>query len=192
MDHVPGTAGGDLAGLAVVLAVRVDEAALVQSGCRKVACGCSAGDDDAVGGELMGDAGSRPLVSTSHLFDPADHLVRGGCRLTVRRRGTVQETEIAVAAVAVDPLRGACPRDAHLGGDVSDRSGATTVDEPAEAFNGQGCVGVCHGWLSVVFVRMTDGVVVRATRRVVAVRRPSVQIAAAIRNGRAAVALLWC
>jgi hypothetical protein len=51
----------------------------------------------------------------------------------------------AVAAPAVDPLAGALAGDAHLGGDVGDRAGLATRDEPAAALDRQRGITVVHG-----------------------------------------------
>jgi hypothetical protein len=63
----------------------------------------------------------------------------------VRDAGPVQQARVAVLAIAVDPFRGAWAGDAHLGGDMRDRTGPATLHKTAAALDGQRGITVKHG-----------------------------------------------
>src|SRR5690554_4470609 len=86
VHHVPGMLGYDLAHLAVVLPVRVDESPLVQAELVEVSRDRTAADRDVFCHQLEGDPCSRPFPVPAHCLDLGDGLT--GCRSRlVDRRG---------------------------------------------------------------------------------------------------------
>ncbi len=67
------------------------------------------------------------------------------CGRPVRHAGSIEQAELAEAAKPVHPLRCTLPRDAHLGGDMSDRAGPAAVHEPVAALDGERGITVRHG-----------------------------------------------
>lgn len=117
---MPGPAGDDPAWFPVGLAVDVDEPSTVQSKLGQVPRYRASTDRDALGREFEGDLSGRSLVGATHNLDPSDDDCAGGGWLTWGRRA-IKQTEVTVAAVAVNPLRRARAGDPHLGGNVGDR-----------------------------------------------------------------------
>src|SRR5690606_39499402 len=80
VDHVPGPASGDLAGLAAVLAAWVDEPALAEAEAGEVAGDGAAVDREPEGSEFVGDALCGPLVVATPglglLADPCGRRLR--------------------------------------------------------------------------------------------------------------------
>lgn len=128
MHHVTGPAGDDPAWLAIVLAVRVEEPAPVQPEVSEVPADGAHRDGDAVGGELVCDAGGGPLFVPPQGLDPRHVLGRGRGGLVVRDAGAVEQAEFTVFAVAGHPFAGAGSGDPHLGGDMGERAGLAPLD----------------------------------------------------------------
>jgi len=76
-------------------------------------------------------------VATTHLFDLDDDGGVRGRGLMVRCGHSVEQTELAVAALAVHPLRRGSARDAHLCTDVSDWALLTSLDQSTSTHDRQ-------------------------------------------------------
>jgi len=82
---------------------------------------CPIADLNASRVQLKRDPRGGPLSGSAELFDTFyDHSVRHG-RLPVPRRRSIEQPNIAVLAVSIDPIGRACARDTRLGCDVRDR-----------------------------------------------------------------------
>lgn len=130
--------------LAVRLAVRVDEAAPVETELQQDARDRAPAEGDAVGVRLELDPRGRPLVLTAHVLDADDdHRIRGG-GLTQRRRGAIHQPNFAELSLPVHPLRRGRAGDTHLSGDVRDRTGSTPFHQPTATLDRQRRVGMDH------------------------------------------------
>src|SRR5690606_3540480 len=78
--------------------------------------------------------------------DLVGELAAGAGRATMRARGTLAKPLLALAAIPVDPARGALARDTHLLGHVRDRAPLPEypIDNDAAAVQGQPGITVGH------------------------------------------------
>jgi hypothetical protein len=145
VHHVAWPARVDAARLAVVAAVRVEHAAVVQAQVGQLSGDGAHRDHHAFVAQLESDATGGVLAVAAQLLDPDDGRGRGDSGLPSRGTRAVGQTDLAVAAVAVDPLRGALTGDTPLGGDMSDRTVLAALNETAAPFDGQRGITVKHG-----------------------------------------------
>ena len=68
--------------------------------------------------------------------------IGGHGRLPVWRRRSVEQPNIAVLAVSINPFGRGYARDAHVGGDVRDRPSLTSFDQASTSLQRQRCVAV--------------------------------------------------
>ena len=145
VDHVAGPAGDDRLGHPVGLSVGVDESAAIEYQGGQVPRHGAPTDAHAELAELEGNPCRRPFALAAHRFDLGDDLGAGGGGLVPWSRRPVLQAQFTELTETVDPLRRAGPRDAHLGGDMRDRTMSTTGDTTTAAFNRQRSITVSHG-----------------------------------------------
>ncbi|EQM29664.1 hypothetical protein N601_31730 [Rhodococcus erythropolis DN1] len=56
--------------------------------------------------------------------------------MMVWRAGSVLYSQVAILAIPVDPCGGALTGDAHLGGDMGDRTALTPLDQASSSLHG--------------------------------------------------------
>ncbi|GAC62371.1 hypothetical protein GSI01S_33_00570 [Gordonia sihwensis NBRC 108236] len=104
VDHVAGSPSQDLLRLAIRFAAWVDKLAPVELQLREDPADGSPAHADPLLFELEHDACSRPFVISAHQLDSSHDVARSRGGLPARGGRPVEQTDVAVLPVAVDPL----------------------------------------------------------------------------------------